>query len=114
MTNLLRETEELLKSNDKSLTDIHWVGTRDGKFVCTFKDFIDYAQDLEYDDGYGGAEINTYLVIVGNDWWLERGEYDGSEWWEFKTVPEQVDVPKFLTLKRIKGNNHWKEDEENN
>ena len=23
----------------------------------------------------------------GSDWWLERGEYDGSEWWEFRREP---------------------------
>ena len=27
------------------------------------------------------------LLIVGDDWWLERHEYDGAEWWEFKTLP---------------------------
>ena len=24
-------------------------------------------------------------------WWLERAEYDGSEWWEFKTAPAEPD-----------------------
>jgi hypothetical protein len=27
------------------------------------------------------------LEIVGDDWWLERHEYDGAEWWEYKTKP---------------------------
>jgi len=24
---------------------------------------------------------------VGDDWWLERHEYDGSEWWVFQKLP---------------------------
>ncbi|QNI21485.1 hypothetical protein [Salmonella phage 3sent1] len=31
-------------------------------------------------------------MLYGNVWftdgtWLERGEYDGSEWWEYKATP---------------------------
>ena len=42
--------------------------------------------DFEYDNGYGGQEL------FGNIWykdgtWSERGEYDGSEWWEHKVCP---------------------------
>lgn len=35
-------------------------------------------------------------MIVGDDWWMERHEYDGSEWWEFKELPKKptfIDVP---------------------
>lgn len=43
--------------------------------------------DVEYDDGFGGQEL------FGNIWyadgtWSERGEYDGSEWWEHKERPD--------------------------
>ena len=35
-------------------------------------------------------EIMQYFrVAVGDNWWLERAEYDGSEWWEFKTIPKE-------------------------
>jgi hypothetical protein len=48
--------------------------------------------DFEYDSSYGGQ------ILYGNVWledgtWLERGEYDGSEWWEHKVCPE---IPKLL------------------
>ena len=48
--------------------------------------------DYEYDSGYGGQ------VVFGCIWytdgtWSERGEYDGSEWWEHKSCPE---IPKEL------------------
>lgn len=43
--------------------------------------------DFEYDNGYGGTYIPMELVVVGNDFWLERSEYDGAEGWDFKTMP---------------------------
>jgi len=58
-------------------------------------DYIEFLSELnfEYDNGYGGQEL------LGTIWfedgaWAERGEYDGSEWWEIKSLP---DIPKELT-----------------
>jgi len=82
--NLLKETLEVLERNKVSPSDVCFV--TDGKSDCGWKEFADNA-DFEYDEGYGGNEINLSLKIVGKDWWLERGEYDGSEWWEFKRRP---------------------------
>ena len=31
------------------------------------------------------------LVLVGEDWWLDREEYDGSEWWRFNKKPERLE-----------------------
>lgn len=91
MSNLLEETLGELNNNGKSPSDVLWVGSkgepRHGKFCGTWIEFAALADHFDYDDGYGGANINTELVVVGPDWWLERGEYDGSEWWEFKTLP---------------------------
>lgn len=40
-------------------------------------------------------------MLVGDGWWIERAEYDGSEWWEFKTIPtEKVKVVPILYLDR--------------
>lgn len=83
-TNLLQETIENLASNNKTPKDVLCVVRRDCK--ATWKDFAELA-DFEYDAGYGCAEIDSKLYVVGKDWWLERHEYDGSEWWEFKTIP---------------------------
>jgi hypothetical protein len=84
-TNLLKETIEKLYSHDKTPQDVLYVVSRDCK--ATWEDFVELA-DFEYDAGYGGAEIDSGLYIVGDNWWLERHEYDGSEWWEFKTLPK--------------------------
>lgn len=43
--------------------------------------------DFEYDSGYGGQEL--YGTIWYEDGtWSERDEYDGSEWWEYRSCPE--------------------------
>lgn len=43
--------------------------------------------NFEYDDGYGGQFLYG-TVWLDDGSWLERGEYDGSEWWEHKTCPD--------------------------
>jgi len=51
--------------------------------------------DFEYDSGYGGQEV--YGIIWYKDGtWSTRGEYDGSEWWEYHILPE---IPKDLDRK---------------
>lgn len=82
--NLLIETIEILKENKLSPPDVKFI--TDGVSDCSWEDFAKEA-DFEYNEGYGGNEISLKIKIVGEDWWLERGEYDGSEWWEFKRKP---------------------------
>lgn len=86
MTNLKEETLQALKDCGKTIEDVLWVSN--GKVRFPIDAFLKVADRL-YDDGYGGTEVIRDLVIVGNNWWLERAEYDGSEWWEFKTLPYQ-------------------------
>ena len=42
--------------------------------------------DFNYDNGYGGQQLFG-IVWFEDGTWLERGEYDGSEWWEHKILP---------------------------
>jgi hypothetical protein len=42
--------------------------------------------DFEYDDGYGSQEVYGFVIFDDNSW-LERGEYDGSEWWVHQKTP---------------------------
>lgn len=88
MENLLKETIEDLKKHGKGPTDVRWVGSSDGAYWVDWAAFAAIA-NVEYDDGFGGQEIASDLVVVGDDWWLEREEYDGSEWWSFKRAPER-------------------------
>jgi len=82
--NLLQETLKVLRECGKTEKDIEWAG-RDN-FYISFEVFKELA-NVKYNSGFGGTEVALDLVIVGKDWWLERTDYDGSEWWEFKTLP---------------------------
>ena len=43
--------------------------------------------DFEYDNGYGMQEISG-TIWFNDGSWCDRGEYDGSEWWEYKEYPK--------------------------
>lgn len=75
LTNLLQETLETLRDNGKTPADVIWVGSSDGTKAITWEQFVEI------------ANVGYNLVVVGDTWWLERGEYDGSEWWEVKERP---------------------------
>ena len=86
-TNLLQETLTALSGAKKTARDVRWVGKSDGTKILTWEKFATLISELVYTSGFGGNALQLDLVVVGDDWWLERGEYDGSEWWEFKTLP---------------------------
>lgn len=95
----LEETLKILTANKKTTEDVEYVmvrsgGSWDDKSVRQFFSWEDFERvaDFEYDSGSGGAEIHQSLKVVGDNWWLERGEYDGSEWWEFKTMPIKPEI----------------------
>ena len=46
--------------------------------------------DVEYDDGYGTQELFGIIWLTDGTW-MDRGEYDGSEWWCHQEVPEIPD-----------------------
>ena len=83
--NLLKETLDVLAQCGKTADMVLFV--TDGERSCAWSNFSERAATIEYCDDYGTAAISGKLKVVGYDWWLERGEYDGSEWWEFKTQP---------------------------
>lgn len=91
--NLARETLDILKEYGKTIHDVRWVGHYDSdrKKRISVDEFFVSAMRTNYNNDYGLPEIDTSLVVVGDDWWLERAEYDGSEWWEFKTMPKKED-----------------------
>jgi len=85
MKNLLDETLNALERNGKTPDDILSIFTTD--YMFSFETFAAAARNFYYDNGYGAQEVNSTLVIVGEDWWLSREEYDGSEWWRFNKKP---------------------------
>ena len=98
MRNLLEETIKCINANGKTINDILWVGNLKAK--TTWINFSKIA-DVEYDGGYGSPQVAEDLLIVGKGFWLERHEYDGSEWWEFKesiSEPEDIIELKAVTI----------------
>lgn len=96
MANLLKETQEILEEHNLSFEDIIWIGTTE--YEIPIDVFIMLADD-EYNDGFGCEEVNPDIVVAGDTWWLERAEYDGSEWWEFKTKPNRPNAVKNYKVK---------------
>lgn len=85
MPNLLHETLEILERNGKTEQDVFWVGDEDAK--TTWEDFKSNA-DIDYDAWDEENQIYDGLLVVGDNWWLERvSENDIESWWEFKTMP---------------------------
>jgi len=42
--------------------------------------------NIEYDSGYGSQELDGYIWYADGTW-SDRGEYDGSEWWQHQVCP---------------------------
>ena len=104
-SNLLKETLEHLKTHGKKSTDVRWVGSVNyGYFDWEY--FVKIA-DMEYNNGFGTILVATDLKVVGDDWWLERHEYDGSEWWEYKSMPKKpeskIEPARVITTKYSAG-----------
>jgi hypothetical protein len=56
--------------------------------------------DFDYDSGYGCQEL--FGTIWYNDGsWSDRGEYDGSEWWQYQKCPPLAEGAIKEAVKRI-------------
>ena len=84
--NLLEETILAINDYNKTIESIQYVRAEHGWF--TWEEFIALA-NVDYDCGYGSQKVAMDLVIVGDNWYMDRGEYDGQEWWEFHTPPQR-------------------------
>lgn len=97
MRNLKEETKELLKENNKTLKDIIWFGCKEVELIGDLEKVLDFT----YDSGFGCQEVLEDLILVGKDFWLERHEYDGSEWWEYKNMPSRPKTKVELGLRNL-------------
>lgn len=106
MTNFLEETKESITQSGHRPEQITFIGSRDGEYGFTFWSDFEKLADFDYDSSYGGQHIASDLVVVFDDGsYLERGEYDGSEWWDYQKTP---DVPKeFKKVIRLQTDNSW-------
>ena len=100
--NLWIETIDELDKHGKTFEDV--LAVCGNEFRITKGDFKKYA-NTEYDSGYGAPEVAEDLLVIGADFWLERHEYDGAEWWEFKQMPKYEELP-FKTITALVGGKH--------
>lgn len=107
MVNFLDETILQLNHAGKSSDDVVYIGSTDTGHRCTWLEFEELA-NFDYDNSYGSSKIATDLVIIFSDGsWFERGEYDGSEWWEYKTCPS-IPTNDPLPINRLGADDaHW-------
>ena len=89
--NFLQETLDILKALADRGDSVLFIGSRDGKYSCSYEEFLSLA-NFDYNEDYGAAEVPRDLVIVFDSGsMLVREEYDGSEWWRLQspfTMPE--------------------------
>lgn len=132
MPNILEELKEVIESNGLTMDNIKcadiWnfieYGNEENNYedivvpfkMYTYEDVKPALYDehraatiadmgkYRYDSGYGGQELFG-CVWMDNGEWITRGEYDGSEWWDYHRVPE---VPNKLVLNKV-GNINIKE-----
>lgn len=88
MTNLWEETLRELATYGKTFKDVKYI--QGSNFGITKENFERVAKESKYYSGFGAAEVAEDLVVVGDNWWIERHEYDGNEWWEYKEKPKQI------------------------
>ena len=56
----------------------------------SLEDLLKRTSKLYYDAGYG-AQYLKGIIALKNGTWYERAEYDGSEWWEYRSLPKKPD-----------------------
>lgn len=103
-TNLYEELIRELKNNNLKVWDIKQIRFTE-HFVDT-QEFLEVAKKTDYDSGFGGQEIPEDLIVLGDDWWLSRGEYDGSEWFHFNRQPKLL-TNQYKNLEKLTCDRSW-------
>ena len=118
--NLLSETLKKMgiwKQTAQDVAEVQWCSDKK-KHCCTWEVFEEAAKGFSYDNGYGCAEVNITLVVLFKDGsWLERGEYDGAEWWHHVSLKHSlndgiVESNPENVKKQLKENRWFCEDED--
>ena len=99
MINAKTEFQEVLNSIEKTTSDIVICNITLQSWRDIIKSIKGLTSDLEqldftYDDGFGRQELFG-LVLFNDNTWLSRGEYEGSEWWNYNKCPTVEEVQAF-------------------
>jgi len=91
---MLERTKSSIKCATLTVGREYWeevtkniINLREGYSKEEYEEFLNRL-DFEYDNGYGGQELYGIVWLMEENTWLERGEYDGSEWWEYNKCPK--------------------------
>jgi hypothetical protein len=60
---------------------------KEGYTPAEYQEFLEKL-NFEYDNGYGGQILHGIVWLMEDNTWIERGEYDGSEWWVYRKCPQ--------------------------
>ena len=87
MINAQQELLSVLDNIGKTPSDISWMLVYTADYSGVSEAFTSIDQlDFKYDNDYETQKLFG-IVFFNDNTWLERGEYDGSEWWEHITAP---------------------------
>lgn len=97
--NFLKETIGYMKDVHENPEDVEFVGSRDRKINIGGWDGFKALADFIYNEGYGGNEPFSDIIIAFNDGSvLFRESYDGSSWWSFIRGKGNKNVHKQLVM----------------
>ena len=102
--NFREETIEAIQKSGHQKDDVMFIGSKDGKYRMPIEKFLK-ASDFEYYEGFGAQEIACDLIIYFKDKsYITRGEYDGSEWWEYNKPLNYLENDSYLDFDKLKVN----------
>lgn len=93
MTNFKQETLELIGDHKIDEYKLEYIG---GWYVSDNPSYIGKGEItwdeipksmLSYDRGFGTQYWRGFITFKDTPDWLEREEYDGSEWWSWRSRP---------------------------
>lgn len=96
---LLETLKATLKKEGKTLADIRWIGCKD--FYMPINNFLELATRTH---DYFGADIAIDLIVVGNDFWVERDSLHSGDVWVLRKSPIKPKIEcmlKTLTYKDL-------------
>lgn len=65
--------------------DREFINLKCGHAENDYNTFLE-SLNFNYDNGYGGQELFGFIWYKDGTW-SDRGEYDGSEWWQHQSCP---------------------------
>lgn len=106
MINFGEETRKVLTNYGYTIDDIDWIGN--DRILVSKESFFKQADRFNYDSGFGTAHAPTDIIIFMKDnTWFERKEYDGLEWWIYRSTPKRPSYTYPYQLTEFDPNAFW-------